>query len=53
MMASPDSVPSEIRDEVAKCPACQQDRRPRMFICDYHAGFVDGWEAARSEVPDA
>lgn len=36
--------------ELAACMDCEPDRRPRMFVCDYHEGWLEGYEAALRDV---
>lgn len=52
-MLIPHLVPDYLRAKVEKCPSCEADRRPRMFVCTYHEGFWDGYEAGyRQSVVD-
>ena len=44
-MATPEAVPGRVLAEILTCDQCEPERRPRMFVCDYHAGWWDGWEA--------
>lgn len=44
-MAAPWGIPAEVQKAIGGCPSCEPERRPRMFICDYHEGWWDGWDA--------
>ena len=47
-MAETDSGYAIVLARVVACDRCEADRRPRMFICDFHEGWWDGWESALS-----
>lgn len=51
-MTHPKSVPAVVMAHVLACDHCEGQRRPRMFICFYHEGWWDGWEAASAQHPD-
>ena len=36
----------EAVEAVSSCEACDVHRRPRMFVCSYHEGWLDAWEQA-------
>lgn len=42
----PDSIDGPIAHQIAACDRCEPDRRPRMFVCDYH----EGWLAAAEDL---
>lgn len=48
-MAHPESVPSTVLERIVNCDVCEAKRRPRMFVCAYHEGWWDGWEAADAQ----
>ena len=45
-MAYPDNVPAAVLAQIEQCTSCEPERRPRMFICDYHDGYWSGCDAA-------
>ena len=34
---------------VSSCPACDVHRRPRIYVCSYHEGWLDGIEATEQQ----
>lgn len=48
MMVNPETVPLAVREQMGACGYCKPDRRPRMFVCEYHSGWWDGWEAPQA-----
>lgn len=46
-MVRPGTVPGEVLARIMFCDRCEGDRRPRMFVCDFHAGWWDGFDFAR------
>lgn len=45
-MVTPGGLPPKVLTQAILCTDCETDRRPLMFICTYHEGWWDGWEAA-------
>jgi hypothetical protein len=35
--------------EIIQCAHCESDRRPRMYVCEYHEGWLAGRAAAERE----
>lgn len=52
MMAYPEQLPAAVLAHVMACDQCESKRRPRMFVCTYHEGWWDGWEAANPREGD-
>jgi hypothetical protein len=44
-MAAPEVLPAAVLAQVEACSECQPERRPRMYVCGYHEGWWDGWDA--------
>lgn len=44
----PDTIDGQIAHQIDACDHCEPDRRPRMFVCDYH----EGWIAALDWLPE-
>lgn len=42
-----DALPAAVRAEVEGCDHCESDRKPRAFVCEYHEGWMDGYEAGK------
>lgn len=36
----PDTIDGMVAHQIAACPNCEPDRRPRMSVCDYHEGWL-------------
>ena len=49
VMVNPDNAPPAVRRELEECDHCELDREPRAWICEYHGGWWDGWEAATED----
>lgn len=49
VMIAPGLLPKRLEAQIKSCPSCEPDRRPRMFVCDYHDGWWDGYEAGKEE----
>lgn len=40
-------IPAVVSNAIRTCESCEVLRKPRAWICDYHSGYWDGYEAAR------
>lgn len=44
-------VPAAVREAFDGCESCEMIRKPRAWICEFHSGFWDGYEAALANDP--
>jgi hypothetical protein len=46
-------IPSEVSEAIRDCDSCEIQRKPRVWICDYHSGYWAGFEDARRRGSEA
>ena len=42
-------IPDAVGEAIRECESCEVQRRPRVWICDYHSGYWGGYEDALTD----
>lgn len=42
-------IPDAVSEAIRECESCEVQRKPRVWICDYHSGYWDGYEDALTD----
>ena len=45
-------IPADVSRAIRECESCEVLRKPRAWICVYHSGYWDGYEAASTPEAD-